>query len=108
MKIRTKILSTLLGMSLLVALVGTLALNRQQAAAMIAATKEAENVAHALGLALISDSNQLDSSAQEIVRRLHETEKRDVVLVDPRGRVLADSIPASIGEIFTEDQHDEV
>lgn len=38
MKIKTKILSTLLGMSLLVALVGALAVNRHQAAAMVAAT----------------------------------------------------------------------
>src|SRR5450432_1515836 len=108
MKIKTKILSTLLGMSLLVALVGTLAVNRQQAAAMVAATKEAQDVAHVLGLALISDSNQLDASARAVVRRLHETEGRDVVLVDTHKLVVADAIPASIGEIFTEDQHDEV
>jgi hypothetical protein len=61
MKIKTKILSTLLGMSLLVALVGALAVNRQQAAAVVAATKEAAGVAHALGL--ISDSNQLGAGA---------------------------------------------
>jgi PAS domain S-box-containing protein len=108
MKIKTKILWPLLGMSLLVALIGALAVNRQQVAAMMAATKEAEDVAHALGLALISDSNQLDDSARAVVRRLHKTEGRDVVLVDTHKLVLADAIPASIGETFTEDQHDEV
>jgi PAS domain S-box-containing protein len=107
-KIKTKILCTLLAMALLVALVGVLAVNRQKAAATISATKEAENVAHALGLALISDSNQLDSSSQEIVRRLHGTEGRDVVLVDTNGIVLADANPHSIGKKFVEDQHDEV
>jgi hypothetical protein len=50
-------------MSLLVALVGALAVNRQQAAAMVAATKEVAGVARALGLALISDSNQLGAGA---------------------------------------------
>jgi len=108
MKIKTKILWTLLGMSLLVALVGALAVNRQHAGAMIAATKEAEDVAQALGLALLSDSSQFDASARAVVRRLHEAEGRDVVLVDTHKLVLADAIPASIGEIFTEDQHDEV
>jgi PAS domain S-box-containing protein len=108
MKIKSKILYSLLGMSLLVALVGAIAVNRQQVAANIAATKEAQNVAHALGLALISDSNQLASSARAVIRRLHETEGRDVVLVDTHKRVLADANPASIGAIFIEDEHDEV
>ena len=45
MKIKTKILWTLLGMSLLVVLVGALAVNRLQAAAMASVTKEAQDVA---------------------------------------------------------------
>jgi len=52
MKIKTKILWPLLGMSLLVALLGGFAVNRQRAAAIEVATREAENVAHALGIAL--------------------------------------------------------
>src|ERR1700722_15332536 len=108
MKIKTKILFPLLGMSLLVALVGALAVHQQEISARTAATKEARNVAHALGLALISNSNELDSSARAVVRRLHEAEGRDVVLMDTHKRILADANPGSIGESFTEDQHDEV
>ncbi len=108
MKIKIKLLWSLLGMSLLMALVGAIAVNRQKVSAEMAAIKEAEHVAHALGLALISDSNQLDDSARAVVRRWHETEGRDVVLVDIHKRVLADAVPASIGEIFIEDQRDEV
>jgi PAS domain S-box-containing protein len=108
MKIKTRLLCSLLGMSLLMALVGAIAVNRQKASAEMASIEEAENVAHALGLALISDSNQLDGSARSVVRRLHVAEGRDVVLVDIHKRVLADAVPASIGEIFIEDQHDEV
>ena len=95
-------------MSLLVALVGALAVNRQHAAAMIGATKEAEDVARVVSFLLMSDSDKPSASAQEIVAKLHQTQGRDVVVVDSHKRVLADAIPASIGEIFTEDQHDEV
>ncbi len=108
MKIRAKILWTLLAMSLLAALVGYLAVNQLEVAARVAATKEAEHLASVLGFALMSDANQLDPSAQELVTRLHETQERDVVLVDLHKRILADSIPPAPGEIFTEDQRDEV
>ena len=109
MKIKTKILWTLLGMSLLVALVGALAVNRQRAAAMVGATKEAENVARVVSFLLRSDSNELSaSSAQEIVTKLHQTQGRDVVVVDSNQTVLADAVPSEIGKKFTEDQKNEV
>ncbi len=49
-KIKTKILWTLLGMSLLVALVGCVAVNRLQAAATVSVTNEAQDVARLVGL----------------------------------------------------------
>ena len=66
MKIKTRIVWTLLSMSLLVALVGALAVHRQRTAAMVGATKEAQDVAHVVSL-LISDANKLSVSRQEII-----------------------------------------
>jgi signal transduction histidine kinase/CheY-like chemotaxis protein len=107
-KIRTKILSTLLGMSFLVALVGALAVNREYAAATIAATKEAGDVARLASFLFTSDPNKLSTSAQEIVTRLHDSQGRDVVLMDANQRVLADSDPSEVGGNFTGDPNDEV
>ena len=56
MKIKTKILWTLLGMSLLVALVGALAVNRLRASAMAGVTREAQDVAHLVSFILMSGS----------------------------------------------------
>jgi sensor histidine kinase regulating citrate/malate metabolism len=107
MKIKTKILLTLLGMSLLLALVGALAIDRQYKAAMISATKEAEDVARVLSFLLTSDS-RLSESAQEIVAKLHETQGRDVVLMDTKQLVLADADPSEVGKFFEQDEADEV
>ena len=45
-------------MALLVVLMGTLAVNRLQAAAMVGATEEARDVARVLGFLLTSRSNK--------------------------------------------------
>src|SRR5882724_4704949 len=95
-------------MSLLVALVGALAVNRQRASVTTAATKEAENVAGVLGFILMFDTNRLHTSTQEIVARLHEAQRRDVVLVDLRQKILADALPSGIGKIYAEDPADEI
>jgi PAS domain S-box-containing protein len=108
-KIETKLLGTLLGMSLLVAVVGALAVNRQQAAAMVGATKEAEDVAHVVSFLLTSGSNRLaESSLQEIVTRLHQSQGRDVCLMDANQRIVADSIPEEIGQTYADDPKDEI
>jgi PAS domain S-box-containing protein len=107
MKIKTKILLTVLGMSLLVALVGGLAVNRQRVAALVAVTTEAEHVARVLGF-LISDPANLPASTQEIIARLHRTQGRDVVLIDPQQHILADAVPAEIGKIYAWDLHHQV
>jgi nitrogen fixation/metabolism regulation signal transduction histidine kinase len=107
MTIKTKIFCTSIGMALLVALVGMLAVNRQHVAATIGASQEAENVAHILGF-LLSDSNGFSPSAQQIVSELNQAEKRDVVVVDTNQLILADSVAADIGKNFTEDPDGEV
>jgi len=108
MRIKTKILWTLLGTSILVAIMGVLAVNRQHATALAGAVKEAEDVARAMGFTLMSDANKLSPAAQEIVVRLHQTQHRDVVLVDKNQLILADAIPAEIGQVFATDPEDQV
>jgi two-component system sensor histidine kinase/response regulator len=108
MKIRTKILWTLLGMSLLVALVGALAVDRQRASATVSATKEAQEVARVVSFLFASESNKLSASAQEILAKLHEMQGRDVVLLDIDKRVFADADPSEVGTSFTQDPGGEV
>lgn len=107
MNVKTKIFGTFLGMSLLVVLMGTLAVNRQQLAARMGATKEAVDVARALGF-ILSNSNGISASAQDIIARWHQAEGRDVVLLDTNQIIQADAIAGNIGKVFTEDRSDEV
>jgi len=95
-------------MTSLVALVGGLAVNQQHAAAMVSVTKEAQGVARVVSFLLMSGSNKLSESAQEIVAKLHKTQGRDVALVDSNRLVLADALPSQIGKSFTEDPGGEV
>jgi signal transduction histidine kinase/DNA-binding response OmpR family regulator len=108
MKIRTKILWTLLGMSLLVALVGTLAVDRQRASAEVSAIKEAQEVARVVSFLFAADSNKLSASAQEIMTKLHAMQDRDVVLLDTNRLVFADADPSEVGLPFTHDPGGEV
>ena len=107
MRIKTKILGSLLVMSVLILLVGALAVDRQRASVTAAATKEAEDVANVLGFIFLSDSNQLHVSTQEIITRLHQTQGRDVVLMDTQQTILAGAIPSEVGKNYTEDPNDE-
>ena len=90
-------------MALLVALVGGIAVNRLQATATVSVTREAQDVARVVSLLLASDSKELSSSAQEIVAKLHQTQGRNVVLIDSNQKVLADALPSRIGKRFAED-----
>ena len=94
-------------MSLLVALVGAFAVNRLHAATMAGVIREARDVARVVSFLLTSRSNELSASAQEIVSKLHETQGRDVVLMDANQIVLADALASQIGKVFTEDPGDE-
>lgn len=95
-------------MSLLVALVGALAVNRQGAAATVAAKKEAYDVARVVSFLLTPDPNKLSASPHEIVTKLRQTQARDVVLIDANQLVLADADPSEIGTYFTQDEGGEV
>jgi PAS domain S-box-containing protein len=103
MQIKTKILCTLLGMSLLVVLVGGIAVNRIQAISTVSVTREAQDLARVVSLLLASDSKGLSSSAQEMVAKLRETQGRNVVLIDSNQKILADALPSRIGKSFAED-----
>jgi PAS domain S-box-containing protein len=107
MKIRAKIFWTLLSMSLLVAMIGALAVNRQYVAATAGAIKEAENIARALGI-LLSESVSDSRSNQEIIANLHRVQGRDAVLVDINQLILADAVPSDVGKTFAEAPGDEV
>lgn len=93
---------------MLVTLVGALAVDRQHAAVMIGVNKEAREIARVLSSLLLSGSNNLSASSQEIVARLHETQGGDVALVDSNKLIRADVEPSEIGKIFNDDLRDEV
>jgi PAS domain S-box-containing protein len=107
-KIRARILCSLLGVLLLVTLVGALAVNRLHAAATVSATNEARDIARLVGFLLMPDSNKFSESAQQIVTKLHQTQGRDVVLLDSKQADVADTIPYRVGEPFTENPSGEV
>ena len=90
-------------MSLLVALVGGIAVNRIQATATASITREAQDLARVVSLLLASGSKELSPSAQELVAKLHQTLGRNVVLMDPNQIVLADALPSRIGKSFADD-----
>jgi signal transduction histidine kinase len=95
MRIKTKVFWTLLGLSLLVALMGVLAVNRIHTAAMLGVTKEAQDVARVVSFLLMSSSDNPSPPPREIVARLHRTQGRDVVLLDSNQVVLAAAFAAS-------------
>jgi PAS domain S-box-containing protein len=107
-KIRAKILWTLLGMFLLVTLAGIVTLNRLQAAAAVSATNDARDVARLVGLLAMPGTNKFSESAQKIVAKLHQTQGRDVVLLNSDQIVVADSLPSRVGRPLTEDPADQV
>jgi two-component system cell cycle sensor histidine kinase/response regulator CckA len=107
-KIRAKILWALLGVLLLVTLVGIVAVNRLQAAETFSATSEAREVARLVGFLATPGTNKFSESAQQIVAKLHQTQGRDVVLLDSNQIVVADSLPSRVGKPLIEDPSDEV
>jgi two-component system cell cycle sensor histidine kinase/response regulator CckA len=108
MKIKTRILWTLLGMSLVVALVSGFVLNRLRAVTIESVTKEAQDVARVVSFLITPRSGELTESAQKIVEKLHQTQGRNVVVMDPNQFVLADAFPAEIGKRFSENPSGEI
>jgi len=108
MKIKAKILWTSLGMSLVLALVGGFVLNRLQAVAIESVAREAQDVARVVSFLIRPDSGKLTQSAQKIVEELHQTQGRNVVVMDPNQFILADAFPAQIGQRFSENPGGEI
>jgi PAS domain S-box-containing protein len=107
-RIKTKILWTLLGVSLLVTCMGVLAVNRLQAVATNSVTNEARDVARVVGLLVTSGSDRLSESAQQIVTMLNKTQGRDVVVMNANRVVVADAVASEVGKHFTGNPSDEV
>ncbi|MEI9962397.1 MAG: hypothetical protein WDM76_15055 [Limisphaerales bacterium] len=68
-----------------------LAVNRQHVAATIGAAKEAENVARLVGF-FFRRQAIFSPSAQKIIAKLHESEGRDVVLLDTNQLILSPTL----------------
>src|ERR1700737_849650 len=108
MKIKDTILWTLLGMSLVLALVGGLVLNRLHTVTIEGVTKEAKDVARVISFLITPGSGKLTQSAQEIVEKLHQTQGRNVVVMDVNQFILADAFPVEIGKRFSENPSGEI
>jgi PAS domain S-box-containing protein len=100
MRIKAKVLWTSLGLSLIVTLVGLIAVNRQRAAGVLGATKEAEEVAHVLGLVFMADENPSHDLTKKIAGCLSkELGQRDIEVIDSSERILVDMIRAKSGSM---------
>jgi PAS domain S-box-containing protein len=97
MRIKAKILWALLGMSLLVALVGGRAIQRQRAIGILEASSEAEEDARVFAFIIATDRDPAHAISEKISRYVYVTQGRDVEVVDIHKRVIADAIPAEVG-----------
>jgi hypothetical protein len=77
---------------------------------MASVTREAQDAARLRSYLLMSDPdpNKLSTSAQEMVAKLHQTQGRDLEVVDPSQLGLAAAISSHIGKRFTGSPDDEV
>ena len=99
MKIKAKLLWTLMGMALLVALVGGVAIDRQHSVVFVGATKGAEAVGQVLGAVFQADTDLSHPLTADVVRRLHQSLGGDYQIVDPAKRIVADAVSAEVGTI---------
>jgi two-component system, cell cycle sensor histidine kinase and response regulator CckA len=95
-------------MSLLVAFMGAVAVNRLQAVAAVSVTDEARDFAHVVGFLLTSGSKRLSDSAQQIVTKLNQKQGWDVVVMDSNQMIVADAEASEVGKHFTANPTDEV
>jgi HAMP domain-containing protein len=116
--VRARLTVAFLATALLVPAVGLLAVRQQyqtsQRAAQVEARHVAEPIAHTIAnTAELSQHGQAQlyqqpRLLQEYISDLHRDLRRDIVVVDPSKRILADAIPANQGTIFTHDTHGEI
>jgi diguanylate cyclase (GGDEF)-like protein len=107
-----------LTVSLLIVLVGLLAVREQYTASRYAAQIEArhlaESIAHTVAqIADVGDGRepelyQQPDRLQRYLADVHQNQHRDTEVIGLDGRILADVIPGHQGEVFTEDAHGEV
>ena len=97
MTIRAKLLWTLLGMSLLVALVGGFAISRQHKVAFLGATCGAEEVAAAVGYVYAMDLDPGHALTRRLVHTLSLKLRRDVEVISRDRDIVADAVLADEG-----------
>ncbi len=108
-----------LAVALLIPLLGLVAVREQYAASLRAAQIEAQHVAEPIAHT-IAESSELDprdnhpnlyqdpDRLQDYLSDIDRDLRRDMVVIGLDRRILADSIPANQGELFTHDPHGEV
>src|SRR5574341_1189728 len=102
--LRTKLLLGFLGVLILSSLVGVFSVQQQFRSAEQTTVTEASNVADVVSGVVARNQVEL----QELVIQLHESQQRDVEVVGPDLRILADAVPEGVGTIFEGDQNGEV
>jgi PAS domain S-box-containing protein len=106
-KIRARILWTLLGVCLLILVVGSRAISRQRDIGSLEASTEAGEDARVLALIVATDRDRGQNFAQKIAYYTFEDDGRDVEAVDTQKRIIADSHPEEIGRV-SDHPHDEL
>lgn len=116
MKIRHKLTSGFVGISLLTGVVGGVAIYQQFQIAQKLAIKEAQQVAETIANSITHKSTETQKSIfsqqseelQNFTEKLHQLQKRDIVVVDIKERILADVVPENIGTTFDHDLNNEI
>ncbi|WP_250007710.1 EAL domain-containing protein [Actinoplanes sp. M2I2] len=120
MNVRQTLLGGFLTVAAMVAVTGGVVLHADAETTSKAAITEAEQVARgiakdvAFGLAVDTPGETPPALIDQPIalasylKRLHELQERDVVVVDAQQRILADAIPANVGTVFDHDTGNEV
>ncbi len=120
MNVRQKLLGGFLTVAAMVAVTGGVVLRADAESTRQAAVTEAEQVARgiakdvAFGLAVDTPGESPPPLIGEPValaaylERLHELQGRDIVVVDPGKRILADAIPENVGTVFDHDTGNQI
>jgi signal transduction histidine kinase/DNA-binding response OmpR family regulator len=116
MNIGQRLIAGFVGIALLVALVGAIAVQQQLAMAKVAAVAEATHVAESSAYTITysdesTGQNELyrdPAALQEFILQLHELQGRDVEVVDTHKKILADAAPEDIGTFVEHDPDDQI
>jgi diguanylate cyclase (GGDEF)-like protein/PAS domain S-box-containing protein len=116
MSIRLKLISGFSLITLLVGILGAVAVSRQIAAAKILAMKDAENIAASLAASITHERDPIRHPAlyknhqdlQDYIEELHRVYHRDIEVIDIHKKIIADVIKQDIGITFAHDRNNEV